>query len=63
MVRRLSALELTRTHGLRDFVFSPGEIDDLLRTIYQLRELANSIEPDTPQPDVAIEMARARDGC
>ena len=62
VVRRLSALELTRTHGLRDFVFSPGEIDDLLRTIYQLRELANSIEPDTPQPDVAIEMARARDG-
>lgn len=62
LVRDLSNLELTRTHGLRDFVFSPGEIDDLLRMIYWLRELGASIEIETANPDVAIEIARSHDG-
>jgi len=62
VLRDLSALELTRTHGLRDFVFSPGEIDDLLRAIYMLRTLGDSIESEMTLPDVAIEVVRESNG-
>jgi hypothetical protein len=62
VLRELSALKLTRTHGLRDFMFSPGEIDDLLRAIYTLRTMGDAIEIDSTQPDVAIEIARESNG-
>ena len=59
---RLSALQLDRTHGVRDVVFTAGEVDGLLRTSRQLRELGEYVDAAKPQADIAIEMARSADG-
>ena len=59
---RLSVLQLDRTHGVRDVVFTAGEVDGLLRTSRQLRELGEYVDTAKPQADIAIEMARSADG-
>ena len=61
---RLSTLQVDRTHGMRDFMFTAGEVDDLLRTSRQLRELGRytDAEDSQSQPDIAIEIARRADG-
>jgi hypothetical protein len=63
VLRRLSTLELTRSHGLLDLImFTPGEVDGLLRASYRLRELGDGIETTSHPSDVAIEIARNTDG-
>lgn len=60
--RQLSALRLDRTHGLRDFMFSAGEVDELLRASAQLRALGDGVGTYDRRDDVAIEMVRSADG-
>lgn len=61
LLRKLSTLQLDRSHGVRDFVFSSGEVDELLRTSYKLRELGEGLD-DGAFGDVTIEMVREVDG-
>ncbi len=62
VLTRLSTLELTRSKRLVDkFLLTSGEVDHLLTTSYKLRELGDEL-PDSNPTDVAIEIARERDG-
>lgn len=58
----LSNLELDRARGIRDVVFSRGEVDELLHTSHLLHELGNEISIEDPRAEVAIEMLRAPNG-
>lgn len=62
VLRHLSALQLDRSHGVRDFVFSAAEVDKLLRTSHKLRELGDGVDTDGKSSDVAIEILRDSDG-
>ena len=62
MLRRLSTLQLDRSHAVRDRFFSRSYVDNLLRTSYRLRELGEGIETRDRPSDVAIEIARSTDG-
>ena len=59
---RVSALELTRSHRLKDLVVTPGDVDRLLRASHRIHELGNGVEVNNRVSDVAIEIARSRDG-
>ncbi|SCE45056.1 hypothetical protein [Streptomyces sp. DvalAA-19] len=59
---RLSALELARPGGLRPPVFTPGEVDRLMRAMYRIRRLGDDVAGGSRTTDVVIEMARERDG-
>ncbi|MFC8944296.1 MULTISPECIES: hypothetical protein [Streptomyces] len=58
---RLSTLELARPSSKRP-VFTTGEVDRLLRSAYQLRSLGDGVALNGRPTDVAIEIARDRDG-
>ncbi|MGW0085307.1 hypothetical protein [Streptomyces sp. NPDC003393] len=58
---RLSTLELARPSSKRP-VFTTGEVDRLLRSAYQLRSLGDGVVLNGRPGDVAIEIARDRDG-
>jgi hypothetical protein len=58
---RLSALELARPNSKRP-VFTTGEVDRLLRAAYQIRSLGDGVALNGRPTDVAIEIARDRDG-
>lgn len=58
---RLSSLELARPNGLRP-VFTPGEVDRLMRATHRIHRLGDGISVDSRATDVAIEIARNRDG-
>ena len=62
VLRTLGTLQLDRTHGIRDVVFTPGEVDHLLRTSRRLRELGEGVDDSDRQSDVAIEMVQNADG-
>lgn len=49
-----------RSHGVRDFVFLGGEVDELLWTSYKLRELGQDVA-DNSLRDVTIQIAREFD--
>ena len=59
---RVSALELTRSHRLKDLVVTPGEVDRLLRASHRVHELGNGVEVNNRVSDVAIEVARSSNG-
>ncbi|MFF2700998.1 hypothetical protein ACFVUQ_21850 [Streptomyces cyaneofuscatus] len=59
---RLSVLELARPGGLRPPVFTPGEVDRLMRTMHRIHRLGDDVTTGGRATDVAIEMARDRDG-
>ncbi|MGI5181194.1 hypothetical protein ACQEVZ_33310 [Dactylosporangium sp. CA-152071] len=59
---RLSTLELKRYGGFRSIMFTPGEVDDLLKAAYRLRGLGDGLKVGTHQADVAIEIERSGDG-
>ena len=59
---RVSALELSRSHRLQDLVVTPGDVDRLLRASHRIHELGNGVEVTNRVSDVAIEIARSRDG-
>ncbi|MFJ8858917.1 hypothetical protein ACIRD8_10820 [Streptomyces sp. NPDC102451] len=58
---RLSALELARPNGLRP-VFTPGEVDRLMRATHRIHQLGDGITVNSRAADVAIEIARDKDG-
>ncbi|OBG34925.1 hypothetical protein [Mycolicibacter heraklionensis] len=60
--RQLSTLQLDRPHGIRDVLFSRGEVDELLQATYRLRELGDGIDAAEHKSDVAIEVVRESDG-
>ena len=59
---RLSTLDLGRPRGWRAPVFTSGEVDRLLRAVNQIRALADGVTVNNRPTDVAIEIARDRDG-
>lgn len=52
VLRRVSALELTRPHRLQDFVFTPRDVDRLLRASHRIHELGNGVEVNDRVSDV-----------
>jgi hypothetical protein len=61
VLERLSALELARPQGLRP-VFTTGEVDRLMRAANRIHRLGDGVMINGSTTDVAIEMARDRDG-
>jgi hypothetical protein len=62
VLTRLSSLELARPHGLRAPVFTANEVDRLIGATYQIRALADGVEVDGRANDIAVEIARGKDG-
>ncbi|MCX4701225.1 hypothetical protein [Streptomyces sp. NBC_01373] len=58
---RLSALELARPNGLRP-VFTTGEVDRLMSAAHRIHKLGNGVTAYSRTTDVAIEIARDKDG-
>ncbi|WP_241548916.1 hypothetical protein [Gordonia alkanivorans] len=58
----MSALQLDRSHGIRDVVFSSGEVDKLLETTRRLRDLGQSVQLSARQSEVTIEILQEKDG-
>ncbi len=58
---RLSALELARPHGLLP-VFTTGEVDRLMRAANRIHKLGDGVTVNSRATDVAVEIARDRDG-
>ncbi|WP_328976053.1 hypothetical protein [Streptomyces canus] len=58
---RLSALELARPNGLRP-VFTTGEVDRLMSAAHRIHKLGNGVTANSRTTDVAIEIARDKDG-
>lgn len=58
----LSTLELKRARGVRNLMFTQGDVDELLNVVYRLRALGDSINTSITQADVAIEIERSSDG-
>ncbi|GAB2498765.1 hypothetical protein GCM10027031_02280 [Corynebacterium atrinae] len=58
----LSTLELKRARGVRNLMFTQGEVDTLLTAVYRLRGLGDSINTGVSQADMTIEMERSTDG-
>ncbi|MES9536848.1 hypothetical protein [Actinomadura sp. NPDC000600] len=58
---RLSALELARPSSLRP-VFTTSEVERLMRTAHRIRKLGDGVTFDSRATDVAIEIARDKDG-
>jgi hypothetical protein len=59
---RLSTLELKRDGGFRIPAFTPGEVDNILKSAYRLRALGDGLSVGIHQADVAIEIERSNDG-
>jgi hypothetical protein len=62
ILARLSSLELKRRTGIRHAVFTPAEVDSLLRSAYRLRGLGADLLGGSSNADVAIDMERSHDG-
>ena len=61
VLQRLSALELARPNGLRP-VFTTGEVDRLMSAAHRIHKLGDGITVNSRTTDVAIEIARSKDG-
>ncbi|MFJ9881815.1 hypothetical protein ACIQRN_20115 [[Kitasatospora] papulosa] len=61
VLERLSALELARPQSLRP-VFTTGEVDRLMRAAHRIHKLGDGAMVDSWATDVAIEIARDKDG-
>jgi hypothetical protein len=61
VLERLSALELARPNGLRP-VFTTGEVDRLMRAANRIHKLGDGVMVNNRTTDVAIEIARNKDG-
>jgi hypothetical protein len=61
VLERLSALELARPRGLRP-VFTTSEVDRLMRAANQIHKLSEGVMVNSRATDVAIEIARGKDG-
>ncbi|MEU0434790.1 hypothetical protein ABZ153_24715 [Streptomyces sp. NPDC006290] len=61
VLERLSALELARPQGLWP-VFTTSEVDHLMRAANLIHKLGDGVVVDSRTTDVAIEIARDKDG-
>jgi hypothetical protein len=61
VLERLSVLELARPHGLLP-VFTSGEVDRLMRAANRIHKLGDGVMVNSRATDVAIEIARSKDG-
>ncbi|MEJ8661002.1 hypothetical protein [Streptomyces sp. MS1.AVA.4] len=61
VLERLSALELARPNGLMP-VFTTGEVDRLMRAAHRIHKLGDGVTVNSRTTDVAIEIARDKDG-
>ncbi|WP_326817519.1 hypothetical protein OIE61_22420 [Streptomyces sp. NBC_01762] len=61
VLERLSALELARPNGLMP-VFTTGEVDRLMRAAHRIHKLGDGVMVNNRPTDVAIEIARDKDG-
>ncbi|MEV5144913.1 hypothetical protein AB0L14_10810 [Streptomyces sp. NPDC052727] len=61
VLQRLSALELARPSGLRP-VYTTSEVDRLMVAAHRIHRLGDGAVVDSRATDVAIEMARDKDG-
>ncbi|WP_030490590.1 hypothetical protein [Micromonospora chokoriensis] len=59
---RLSSMELKRHSGIRNIMFTQGEVDELLKAAYRLRAWGDGLAVGSQQADVAIEIERGSDG-
>ncbi|MFC9184293.1 hypothetical protein ACFTZJ_27050 [Streptomyces globisporus] len=59
---RLSTLELARPSGLRAPVFTTGEVDRLMSAAHRIHQLGRGVTVHSRTTDVAIEIARDKDG-
>lgn len=62
LLLRLSSLQLDRSHGIRDVMFSSGEVDKLLNTTRRLRDLGQTVQIAGRQSEVTIDMVQEQDG-
>jgi len=59
---RLSALELRSPNRLLDKLMTRGQVDELLKTVYLLRELGEGVQLGVAATDVVIEIEQHKDG-
>lgn len=59
---RLSSLQIKRQSGFRSPVFTGAEVDKLMTQAYRIRSFAERVVHRDGTPDVAIDIARRRDG-
>jgi hypothetical protein len=62
VLRQLGSLHLKRSGGFANTLFTKGEVDDLLRASYRLRELGEQVIAPNTKADIVIDIARERDG-
>lgn len=59
---RLSSLQIKRQSGFRSPVFTGAEVDKLMKQAHRIHSLRKQVEYRDGNPDVAIDIARRRDG-
>ncbi|MDX1878954.1 hypothetical protein SBE55_14135 [Mycolicibacterium sp. 141076] len=59
---KLGELQLKRPGGFTNTLFSKGEVDDLLKAAYRLRELGERAQFPDNKTDMVIDIAREADG-
>jgi hypothetical protein len=59
---RLSTLELKHRRGIQGVMFTPAQVDGLLRAAYRLRAMGDEVDTASQQSDVSIEIERSSDG-
>ncbi|MGZ8178889.1 hypothetical protein ACXVUM_13250 [Williamsia sp. SKLECPSW1] len=62
VLNRLSTLQLDRSHGVRDFMFTSGEVDKLLHASERMRALGSMTQTSQANADVVIDMIQNDDG-
>ncbi|MEN4447994.1 hypothetical protein EB75_27900 [Mycobacterium sp. ST-F2] len=62
VLRKLGELQLKRPGGFTNTLFSKGEVDDLLKAAYRLRELGERAHAPNTKADMVIDIAREADG-
>lgn len=62
VLSRLSNLELKRGGGFLNLMVTQGDVDNLLKAAYRLRDFGSGLNGGSRQADVAIEIERNKDG-
>ena len=59
---RLSTCVLECNAGVLHLISPPGEVDNLVEALCRLRDSCDDVATDIIQPDVAIDIERAKGG-
>lgn len=62
VLRALSRIELTSSRRILDKMVSAGDVNKLLSASYRLRALGDDVDANRRASDIAIDIARHRDG-